>query len=402
MTQPSHIDLYCFPVQQPIGTYFVGRALVSDLLKICLFDYRRMHFVGGYQELLGMQRQVSEKRQKEIAKYAGTIDAVFPTAVVLSVPEQCVQLDYLCDGLVIRARVSAYIHPDNPELNIPLEEVASIIDGQHRLKGIELSAEDMETPVALFVGADDATEASIFSVVNLAQTKVNRSLVYDLFALARHRSPEKTCHEVVVALDTMASSPFQDRIMRLGVQTEGRKGEFISQATMVRGLLPYVTSDALTDRDRGKRFGFWDPLVGAESKRRIFYHFFQQDEDEKILGNVVNYFNAVVARWPEAWPPRDESGRFAELSDEELAAEEGKMIYRTNGFNALIRFLRDAYNSLAPQPRVVSVEEYGLVLAEVKLDSADFNTKRFVPGSSGASSLYAKLRDDSAAWRNAR
>ena len=114
----------------------------------------------------------------------------------------------------------------------------------------------------------------LFSIVNLAQTKVNRSLVYDLFSLARSRSPEKTCHEVVVALDKMDESPFHHRIKRLGVATEGRFGETLSQATVVKGILPYITNDPLADRDIGKRFGFWDQSLARDFNKRIFYEFF--------------------------------------------------------------------------------------------------------------------------------
>jgi DGQHR domain-containing protein len=136
-------------------------------------------------------------------------------------------------------KISEYVDDQNPDLSIKLDQVASIIDGQHRLKGREEAHKDeFEVPVSIFIGADDATEAMLFSIVNLAQTKVNRSLVYDLFSVAQSRSPEKTCHEVVVALDRMEESPFQNRIKRLGVATDGRFGEALSQVTAVKGILP--------------------------------------------------------------------------------------------------------------------------------------------------------------------
>jgi DGQHR domain-containing protein len=69
-----------------------------------------------------------------------------------------------------------------PQLSIALDQVATIIDGQHRLKGLEEAGKpEFELPISIFIGADEATEASIFSIVNLAQTKVNKSLAYDLF-----------------------------------------------------------------------------------------------------------------------------------------------------------------------------------------------------------------------------
>jgi DGQHR domain-containing protein len=257
--------------------------------------------------------------------------------------------------------------------------VATIIDGQHRLKGLEEAKKlDFELSLSIFIGVDDATEATLFSTVNLAQTKVNKSLAYDLFALAKTRSPEKTCHEIVVALDRLDASPFKNRIKRLGVATEGRFGETLSQATIVKGILPYLTKDALTDRDAGKRFGFWEPALASDLKRRIFYEFFRRNEDVKILEVIVNYFNAVKARWPIAWSG---TGR-------------GNIINRTNGFNGFIRFLRPAYLYFTTEPRVVAEEEFTRLLHNVKLEDDDFNTEQFLPGSSGATRLYNKLIED--------
>jgi hypothetical protein len=73
-------------------------------------------------------------------------------------------------------------------------------------------------------------------------------------------------------------------------------GESLSQATVVKGLLPYISKDPLLDRDAGKRFGFWEPALASANAKRIFYEFFRRDEDERILQIVMNYFLAVSAR----------------------------------------------------------------------------------------------------------
>src|ERR1700688_2199774 len=81
-----------FSIKQRIGEFFVGVIRVDELLRICQFDFRRMHYKGGYVDYLGIQRELNEKRIREITKYVGTIDASFPTSIVISVDEKCVSI----------------------------------------------------------------------------------------------------------------------------------------------------------------------------------------------------------------------------------------------------------------------------------------------------------------------
>ena len=263
-------------------------------------------------------------------------------------------------------------------MSIPFEQVASIIDGQHRLKGLqEFGLQDFEIGVSIFIGVDDGTEATIFSTVNLAQTKVNRSLVYDLFSISRHRSPEKTCHEIVVALDRLEDSPFRDRIKRLGQATEGRFGETLSQATVVRGILPYISDDPIGDRDRGRRFAYWEPATAKQFGNRIFYPFFQKNEDQKILTVMMNYFSSIRDRWPTAW---NNTGQ-------------GNIINRTNGFNGFMRFLKPAYFQYTTVPTVVPKADFDSLFEKIKLEDKDFNVETFPPGTGGSSKLFRTLQE---------
>jgi len=372
------VRIPAFSVRQPIGDFYVGVIRTDDLLSICEFDYRRMQFKNEYADYLGIQRKLNETRIKDIKKYVGTVDACFPTSIVISIDEKCAILeDTEREGFML-LRIFDYVDYDSPELSIPLDHVATIIDGQHRLKGLqEAGANDFELSISIFIGADQATEASIFSTVNLAQTKVNKSLAYDLFEYAKTRSPEKTCHEIVVALDKLSNSPFQGRIKRLGTRTETRFGETLSQATIVKGLLPYISKDPLLDRDAGKRVGFWEPQLASDQSKRIFYEFFRLEEDEKILAIVINYFNAIRRKWPEAW---DATGR-------------GNIINRTNGFNGFIRFLRPAYLYFTTSPKVVSTDEFFTLIDKAALKNSDFNPTMFLPGTSGSTKLYHLLME---------
>jgi len=362
-------------VAQNVGTFYSCTVSAQRLLEICQFDFRQIKENNGVKEFLGIQRPLKEDRVKEIRKYIATEDACFPTSIVISVDERCASFGEK-DGrklLVIRP----YEDPVDPRIIIPFRGVATIIDGQHRLKAFEGTPIDWDLPVNIFVGADEGTQAMIFSKVNLAQTKVNKSIVYDLFSLDKGRSPEKTSHEIVVNLNDMPESPFNGLIKRLGSATDGVFGETLSQATVVKGILPYITNDPLIDRDIGRRIGVWPDRGPKDFEKRIFYPFFRQKEDHKILAILINYFGAIKECWPDAWASNGK----------------GAILTRTNGFNASMRFLRDAYLHLTTKPSVPDKGEFLSIFKRSKLKDQDFNTENFPPGSSGASALYKRFFD---------
>jgi len=372
----TSVSIPVFSVQQPIGDFYIGVIRADELLRVCEYDYRRMHYTNDYADYEGIQRKLSQNRISAIRDYVGTTDACFPTSIVISIDQKCARIEETERVGFMLLHITEFKDEASPELSIALNQVATIIDGQHRLKGLEEAGKgEFELSLSIFVGADVATEASIFSIVNLAQTKVNKSLAYDLFAYATTRSPEKTCHEIVVALDKLNESPFQGAIKRLGVRTENRFGETLSQATIVKGLLPYISKNPLSDRDAGKRYGFWEPALAKDANKRIFYEFFRKEEDLKILQIVVNYFNAVKSRWPDAW----------------ASSGKGNIIRRTNGFNGFIRFLRPAFLHFTTKPEVVSEDQFRSLFDQVTLKDGDFSPTRFLPGSSGSTDLYRTL-----------
>lgn len=370
MANNTTIRLDYFEIEQSVGTFYSAAMRAQDLLEICQFDFRQIQDNNGVKEFLGIQRPLKEDRVREIRKYIQTVDGCFPTSIVISIDERCVKFEDL-DGkrqLVIRP----YQDPVESKIVIPFRGIAKIIDGQHRLKAFEGTSVNWTLPVNIFVGADEGTQAMIFSKVNLAQTKVNKSLVYDLFSLDQGRSPEKTSHEIVVNLNDIEKSPFYKLIKRLGSATDGVFGETLSQATVVKGILPYITNDPLTDRDIGRRIGVWPDRGPNDFEKRIFYPFFKAGKDHEILAVLINYFSAIQSRWPTAWAS---TGR-------------GTILARTNGFNGSMRFLRDAYLSITTTPTVPSQQQFLSIFNRVDLNDDDFNTEKFLPGSSGASALY--------------
>ncbi|WP_289296107.1 DGQHR domain-containing protein [uncultured Reyranella sp.] len=388
------ISLPVVRIHQPIGDFYIGCIKSKDLREICWFDIRELRRQDGrLDDFFGIQRELSKKRVNEIKQYVQNIDATFPTGVIISVDEVCASLTPIsvhdfADRFSILT-LSNYQEPDDEADRIHFRHIARVIDGQHRIAGLEdYQSDDFEINVVIFVGADLADQASIFATVNLAQTKVNRSLVYDLFSLSQNRSPQKTCHEIVVTLDREPDSPFFKKIKRLGTATkppkdsdgriiveEIRSGETLSQATVVKALLKYISKEPGKDQDllrRGKKI---PDLSREDAEKLIFRDFFARAEDERIADVIWNYFDAVKDRWPTAW---NSTGT-------------GFMLNRTNGFNALMRFLRPAYRYFTTSGQSVSTDEFSSLFSKVSLKDKDFNADRYKPGTSGETALYYDL-----------
>ncbi len=246
------ITFPCLRIHQPIGEFFIGVIRSDVLCEIAHFDVRRvLQDKRDVERYLGIQRPLVDRRVKDLEKYVRFFDATFPTSIIIAVDAETAYFDEKLGNMTLKNVIR-----ETEDDTIIFQHIARVLDGQHRIAGLfDYEGDNFFLNVTIFVGIDIADQAQIFSTVNLEQTKVRKSLAYDLFALAKSRSPQKTCHNVAVALDQDPGSPFHKRIKRLGVATEGRFTETISQATFVEALQRYMSKDPRTDRDlllRGK------------------------------------------------------------------------------------------------------------------------------------------------------
>jgi len=364
------LDVRSIKISQPMGEFYIGVIKNKDLREITYSDVRRMEGERGFESYLGIQRPLDSKRVKELMGYVKTQDACFPTAVLLSVSARCAEYDD-ASGIL---RLTPYKASDSDVYeSIPYIQMANVIDGQHRIAGLDgYNGDDFDINVSIFVDIDVSSEAQIFSTVNLAQTKVNKSLVYDLFDLATKKSPQKLCHEIAVTLDKEPESPFYNRIKRLGSAQAHNLPGSITQAAFVQSLIKYISADPLKDRDiylRGRK----PNIADNNSSKQIFRSFMVDDRDYELTDIIWDYFSAVASKWPVAWSSTDK----------------GIMLSKTNGFMALMRFLKDCYIKIGKDKP--EQEDFAKIFSRVELDDGDFNTERYKPGTSGESALYKDL-----------
>ena len=361
----KQIDCNYIKIQQPIGVFYIAAIDWADIIEIAHADIRRIETKEkrDVETYLGIQRELSPNRVNEIARYVKLIDATFPTSIILSIRQADIRIE--ATKLIINKS----------------KDVAKIIDGQHRIEGIKKGYDSSNGPfqlnVTIFVEMDLEDQAIVFSTINKAQTKVNKSLVYDLYEFAESRSPQKTCHNIARLLNK-EDSPFKDKIKVLG-RAEDKEKETITQATFVESLIKYISKDPMSDRDMLKRGKRLNRVEGKEEKIYFLRNLFIEESDDKIAKIIWNYFDAVKKKWPDAWN----------------TTKTGNILNKSTGFSALMRFFKDSYLSFGRIGDVVTVDEFYSIFSKITLENSDFNPEKYKPGQSGQAQLYTDLRRES-------
>lgn len=391
MHSPEKLEFPVLKVNQPIGQFFIASMSASDVASISYSDVRRMKKEREVERYLGVQRPLKESRVNEIQEYARSIDATFPTAVILSVDEKCAEFNEETNTLVLHE----YLPSDEDEKEIRFSKIAKVLDGQHRIAGFtekgnnkhfdfdDFEEKPFDLNVAIFIGADLPVQANIFATVNLAQTKVNKSLAYDLYALSEITSPFKFCHEVAMILDQVEESPLYQRIKRLGVKTPGRDNkEPLTLQSFVEALLKFISAKPMQDRNDlldGKKIPY---ATDVELEKYPFRNYFLKGESEEVAEIIFNYFSAVQKKWPTAWNALNETGN---------------LLPKANAFKALMRFLKARALDevmLSNKSHIPSIDDFFKVFVKYQLKDGDFDVSNLPPGSGGESKFFKYLMEE--------
>lgn len=373
------ICLDSIEISQPIGKFYISKIDWSKLISIAKADIRRIEKEESreIETYLGIQRKLSQNRLKEIGEYVRNYDASFPTSVILHVKS----VDRDDFGEV--SNVNAFYDPEKRKLYLRKSpETATILDGQHRIEGLRRglansheNSSNFDLNLTIFIDLDMEDQSMLFATVNKAQTKVNKSLVYDLFDFAKSRSPQRTAHNIVRLMNEEQGSPFQNRVKILG-PADDKEYETITQATLVELILKYISRNPMKDRDlliRGKKLE--RPKTENEKESLFLRNFFINKEDTAILKILWNYFKAVDVVWNAAWNKTN--------------LDKGFILNKSTGVIALMRFLKPLYKALTNgNDRIIEQVEVERILYQVSLEDNDFTSEKFKPGGTGQSELY--------------
>ncbi len=232
MNNNGEIRAECIKVVQGGMQFFTFVMNSRTLREISYVSKREITNPSGYQRFL------NNKRLRDVGDYIKKPRATFPNSIILNLDPLKARFEPSPDG----KRGTIVIHKD--------ENVAWIIDGQHRLFGFGFSeGKEFDLIVSAFLGLSINDQATIFKVINSTQVGVSPSLIYDLIDLTKDAEYlDKRAHEIIKALNDDEDSPWRGKIKMLGIG----KG-IISQAAFIGSLKTLLQNSIFKEYDEGEQ-----------------------------------------------------------------------------------------------------------------------------------------------------
>lgn len=363
-------------VLQPLGEFFIGKISAEELAAMSIVEVRDMQN-NDINQRLGIQRVLNRSRVREISEYVKTVDACFPNSVILSVKgKNIINIKQIADDIFqITLKKS--------------EETFQIIDGQHRIAGLEHYDFDnhiFEINTSLFLDMDTEQQAILFATINSKQKAVDKNLLMDLHTMQNTRNPIKSAHYIGRILNGMEfefnnesfHGALYDRIVPFYLSFNHNKSYKYTQANFIQKLVKYISGNEIQltkDRDNLKT---GEKLVYADEKFRqklIFRNLFIDEKEDTIIKILNNYYFAVGLCWPNAW------------------YKDGYVLARTIGFNALFLIMPTVFNKIGIYDSIISIDDFLSVFKALSIDENKFKESTFELNGSGQRELSQLFKE---------
>ena len=353
----NKIDIKGFPVYQNGQDFIIGTAKISELLRYTMYTERLViDFDENERPIYSntIQRKVETSRANQIADFLINDEtATFPTNIVLGIPLCALESQHVENNLITLTFKSEVIEGiEKAKLGDKESDIyVTIIDGQHRVRGIELALErlkkdfskvdscginyqekyerlmNMDIVISCFMDKSLEYQAMIFSTINRTQKRVSQDLVYSLFGLTENDSPYKTALEVSLALNGHPKSPFYRRIKLYGNNYDRSFVPPLSQSAMIKKIVSFISlSSKEAENDRYKKRKELANYNGTSIKP--FRNYYAEGNDYKISDCLFFFFNSVRKYFAVFW-------------EYDLKSKPTNVLQSTVGFDALMNLLKD-------------------------------------------------------------
>lgn len=406
--------IFASKVRQNNQEFFISTFSIRQILSFTKYTERLIvGFDDDNQPLYNdqIQRKVEPSRIEKIADFLlDDPDAIFPTNLVLTIPNAAIQEIVTSDDLsnakiTLIPKVFSEIKKNNGDVYL------TIVDGQHRIKGIERAIERLEVEinnlrkvsidsktdvtskillrkskllenllninliVSFFLDATLEFQAMIFSTINRTQKSVPQSLVYSLFGLSERDSPQKSALQIVLALNGFEGSPFYNRIKLYGGSYERNLSPPLTQASMVKSIINLI---CLNNKDSERdRFRDRTDLANSYSDKVPFRKYYASNRDFYIIDIMYSFFTAVNETFVT------DGVKFWQF---ESSTKPTNILHTVVGYYALIELLIDILElekSDSERDKIVTYAKY-----LVKTKDLKFNDQQRYPFTSISTTIF--------------
>lgn len=358
-----------FPIIQNQQDFVIAKFSIEQIFSFTKYTTR---ILNGFDEegkpLYNeeIQREIELSRVNKIADFLiEDPEATFPTNIVLHIPKEVIEKQIEHKNFV---EITLYQRVFD-EINKNGDVLITIIDGQHRIKGIEIALsrikseidsymktlrnypdpqlqeklyqrvqrlkdlKNIELVVSFFIDKTIEYQAMIFSTINRTQKRVSQSLVYDLFGLDTLDTPQKTALQVIIILNGHRDSPFYNRIKFYGGNYSFENSPPLSQATMAKSIVNLI-SENLRESERDRNRTRKELAIRTPGSNRFlpFRKYYSNNQDEVISDIFYYYFSAVRKVF------KDNSGKsFWDFRESNSKPE--NIFQTTVGYDTLLKIL---------------------------------------------------------------
>lgn len=225
----SRASYPALPLDQNAHRFYFCTVPVSDIFPFSFVSRREEDPQKGFQ------RNLTESRAYDIAKYLDSSVGSIPTNIVLSAQENA-NLEYNSKSKLLK-----YDRQPNAFL---------VLDGQHRLYGYGLTQEKHRVPVAIYEGLTRKQECALFIDINTNQRGVPAALLLDIKQVAERESEaEITLREFFDNLNRDVESPLNG-LLSPSRSVTGK----ISRNTFNKSVRPIIDNIVMTKIAEDKQY----------------------------------------------------------------------------------------------------------------------------------------------------
>ena len=340
---------------------------INDLSKVLVYGIDD----GGYQ------REPDERHYSKIKTYISRDNFIFPTSIILGIDDDKV------NKLINKVENQAYIDFSA----IHGEKLFRIVDGQHRLKGIEAALKDNQNLKELKL-----------SVTIICTPQNSRSLEMEIFGTINSKSKR-------IKVDLIELARYDYRILEnnIGVQ------EINEHISIEVAYLLNVNKNADNKWFNAIKFGIHDEekvgIIGVnafrESLKPIVSLYLSSNTNyfdlkgndiikyakhsaNEIQSFILKAWSAVYEKWPKCFSDKSEELDF-DMEIKEYYYRNNYYIQKTMGAKAINYLLGNIISTSSKKLDVTSIEAFKTIIKSCEVITSDWEVGKTFSGYSSES-----------------